>query len=757
MRIAFVIFKYFPYGGIQRDLMKVLAEAQARGHEAKIFTLRWQASKPDHVEVVELPIQGFNRHTQYDNFAEDVLAAVEKEHFDLVVGFNKIAGLDVYYAGDSCYIEKAHEQRVAGYRLLPRFKSFHAAEAAVFGANSDTEILTISNIEVPRYRHHYRTPPERFHPLPPGIERDRIAPDNKAEIRADLRQELGHSDDDLILVAIGSGFKKKGLDRSLIAVAALPRELRDRTHLYVIGRDKAEGFERMAMRLGITSMVTFFAEGRDDVPRFLFAADGLLHPAYDETAGMVIIEAMLAGLPALITKNCGYAKYMIEHDAGIVLTKPIQEEINQALVRLLTSDERGGWIERGLAAKNDESLFGLVPRTVDLLETFAAERKPQLVFSLFRYFDYGGLQRDFLKIALACQAAGYEIYVYCLAWYGDIPEGFRVETVEVPGVINHVRYQQFGEYVSKAARWRRPVAHIGFNKIPGLDIYYAADSCFEHKAQAMRTGLYRRTKRYKQMSGFERIVFDKDADTKILLITDTQQEQFQQYYDTPDERFHLLPPGVSRDRARDDQWVSRRDKIRSELGVADDQLLLLLVGSGFITKGLDRALAALASLPEELGHRTKFLVIGQDNPHAFLRQARRLDVADRLIIEKGRSDIPDVLQGADLMIHPAYMESGGLVLIEAIIAGLPVIATEVCGFAHYIEEAEAGLVVPEPFEQDTMNEMVAQALKDPEKRECWSSNGVAYGQRQIDLYDMPANALAVIEAFAHTQKEARQS
>ena len=81
--------------------MKVLAEAQARGHEAKIFTLRWQAPKPDHVDVVELPIQGFNRHTQYDNFAEDVLTAVEKEHFDLVVGFNKIAGLDVYYAGDS--------------------------------------------------------------------------------------------------------------------------------------------------------------------------------------------------------------------------------------------------------------------------------------------------------------------------------------------------------------------------------------------------------------------------------------------------------------------------------------------------------------------------------------------------------------------------------------------------------------------------------------------------------------------------------
>lgn len=732
--------------------MKVLVEAQARGHEAKIFTLRWQAPKPDHVEVVELPIQGLHHHTQYDHFAADVLSAVQEEQFELVVGFNKIAGLDVYYAGDSCYIEKAHEQRSAWYRLLPRFKSFYAAEKAVFGKESDTEILTISDIEVPRYRHHYRTSPERFHALPPGIERDRIAPDNKDEIRADMRRELGHADDDIILLAVGSGFKKKGLDRSLIAVAALPKALRDRTHLYVIGRDKAEGFERMAMRLGITSMVTFFADGRDDVPRFLFAADGLLHPAYDETAGMIIIETMLAGLPAIITKNCGYAKYMSEHDAGIVLTHPTQEELNQALVRLLTSDERAGWIARGLAAKEDPALFGLVPKAVDYLEAFAKAKKPQIVFSLFRYFDYGGLQRDFLKIALACQAAGYEIYVYCLAWFGDIPEGFRVEIVEVPGVINHVRYQQFGEFVSQAARWRRPVAHVGFNKIPGLDIYYAADSCFEHKAQAMRTGLYRRTKRYKQMAGFERVVFDKDADTKVLLITDTQQEQFQKYYETPDERFHLLPPGVSRDRARDAHWQSRREKIRTELSIAEDEFLLLLVGSGFITKGLDRALAALASLPSGLSTRCKFLVIGQDSPQAFLRQARRLGVDEALIVQKGRNDIPDVLQAADLMIHPAYMESGGLVLIEAIIAGLPVIATEVCGFAHYIEDAEAGLVVPEPFVQSAMNDMVADALSDLALRQCWSANGVAYGQQHPELYDMPANALSVIEAFVESKR-----
>lgn len=752
MKFAFVIFKYFPYGGIQRDMMKLLRESQRRGHSVKVFTLRWQGPITDDVDFLELPIVGFNRHTQYDNFARNVLHEVRAGGFDLVVGFNKIAGLDVYYAGDSCYIEKAHSQRASWYRLLPRFKRFYEAEKAVFGAAHDTEILMISNLEVPRYHHYYGTPVSRFHALPPGIERDRIAPDNRQEIRREMRGELGRAEDDLVLLFVGSGFKKKGLDRVLIAVASLPREIRDRTHLYVIGRDKAEGFERMAMRLGISGLITFFAEGREDVPRFFFAADALLHPAYDETAGMVIIESMLAGLPALTTKNCGYARYMIEHDTGIVLTNPTQDEINNGLVCLLTSDQREAWSLRGMAAKEDPALFSLAPEAIDYLEVFAKGRKPLLVFSLFRYFEYGGLQRDFLKIAMACRDAGYEIYVYCLAWIGEIPEGFRVESVPVQGVVNHVRYQQFGEYVSAAARWRRPVAHIGFNKIPGLDIYYAADSCFEHKAQAMRTVLYRWTKRYKQMAGYERAVFSKESDTEILLITGTQQEQFQHYYDTPAERFHLLPPGVSRDRARGPDATSQRQRVRAELRLAEDDFLLLLVGSGFITKGLDRALLALASLPEAMRKRARFLVIGQDNPQAFLRQARKLGIDEQLTIEKGRTDIPDILQAADLMIHPAYMESGGLVLIEAIIAGLPVVATSVCGFAHYIEDADAGLVIGEPFDQEGLNAAVSRALLDRACRAAWSLSGVAFGQTNDQLFEMPANALAVITEYSDRRR-----
>ncbi len=58
------------------------------------------------------------------------------------------------------------------------------------------------------------------------------------EIRAAFRAEFGLAEDDLLLVQIGSGFKTKGLDRSLAALAALPDALRLRTRLIAIGADE---------------------------------------------------------------------------------------------------------------------------------------------------------------------------------------------------------------------------------------------------------------------------------------------------------------------------------------------------------------------------------------------------------------------------------------------------------------------------------------------------------------------------------------
>ena len=147
-------------------------------------------------------------------------------------------------------------------------------------------------------------------------------------------------------------------------------------------------------------------------------------------------------------------------------------------------------------------------------------------------------------------------------------------------------------------------------------------------------------------------------------------------------------------------------------------------------------------------------MIGQDNPTAFEREARALGVADRFVISPGREDIPELLQGADMMVHPAVMESGGLVIIESIIAGLPVITTEVCGHAHYVREARSGVVLQEPFDQSALNSALCCALQDAQQRATWSHNGVRFGRETPELYDMPARVLQEIKmAIAGRDRE----
>ena len=150
----------------------------------------------------------------------------------------------------------------------------------------------------------------------------------------------------------------------------------------------------------------------------------------------------------------------------------------------------------------------------------------QLAFVLYKYFPFGGLQRDFMRIALECQKRGHQIRVYTLIWEGDIPPGFEVLVAPVKALFNHRRNEKLSAWMA-ADLAKRPVDRlIGFNKMPGLDVYYAADGCFEDKAQNLRGGLYRRWGRYRHFAEYERAVFAKDAHTEVLMISEVQQPLF---------------------------------------------------------------------------------------------------------------------------------------------------------------------------------------------------------------------------------------
>ncbi len=170
----------------------------------------------------------------------------------------------------------------------------------------------------------------------------------------------------------------------------------------------------------------------------------------------------------------------------------------------------------------------------------------------------------------------------------------------------------------------------------------------------------------------------------------------------------------------------------------------MLVGSRFRTKGVDRAVKALSALPQQLKERTGLYIVGQDKPDSYINLARRLGVENNVHFLGGRSDIPRFLLGADLLVHPAYIENTGTVLIEAIAAGLPVLASKVCGYAGYIEHAGAGKLIPVPFEQETMNDQLV-AMLDRKQLSAWQRNALNYA-RSADIFSLPEKAADLIES-----------
>ena len=367
----------------------------------------------------------------------------------------------------------------------------------------------------------------------------------------------------------------------------------------------------------------------------------------------------------------------------------------------------------------------------------------KLGFLLFDYFPYGGLQRDCLKIARLCAMRRHHVTIFTRTWQGESPPGIRVELFGRHGASNIARNRAWLKQLARTLPQHGLDGVIGFNKLPGLDVYYGSDPCYAAKVQRLKSFWYRWLPRYRHFYGLEQSVFARGHRTHILSLTEHEIPRYKKFYGTEHERFHVLPPGIERRTFSEEEKEPTRWRLRHDQGWSYDEKLLLLVGSGFRVKGLDRAIRSLAALPERLREETRLIVIGQNRPTEFELLARQLGVKDRVHFLGGRDDVFDWLIAADLLVHPARSEAAGMILLEALTAGLPVLTTDVCGYAFHIERAKAGHVLPSPFSQEQCDAAVREMLVSSE-RAVWSANGVAYAARE-DLYSCHERAVEIIE------------
>lgn len=369
-----------------------------------------------------------------------------------------------------------------------------------------------------------------------------------------------------------------------------------------------------------------------------------------------------------------------------------------------------------------------------------------IALCLYKYFPYGGLQRDFLRIAHTIAARGHDVKVLTQQWQGERPEGLEIILFPVTSKTNHGKNEQYHQSVKQYLSQHPVDRVVGFNKMPGLDVYYAADVCYAEKVAREKGFFYRLTRRYRHYAAFEKATFQQGSRTQLLMLTNKQIGDFKNHYQTESQRFHILPPGIYPDRKYSQQPENSRQTVRAKHDIGSEQFLLLQVGSDFKRKGVPRTLLAVASLPEPMRLRTQLMVVGQDKDDRYRAQARRLGIEKQVQFFSGRDDIAELMSAADLLLHPAVQEAAGIVLLEAVVAGLPVLTTEVCGYADYINAAQCGVVIPEPFEQVNLDTALRDALQNDTLREGWANSARHFADTE-DLYSLADKAADIILGY----------
>ena len=331
MRIALGIVKLFPEGGLQRDCIRLARILVARGHDVTIFTSenKWPFDRPP-CTIVLLPVRAYTNHRLDLNFAKR-LAAATADGFDRVVGFNKLTGLDFYYCGDPSILDRG---RNPIERSLPRHRVQTMLEQESFGPLQRTQIFALTKSSAESYRRNWRTQEQRITVLQPSIDPTRQRPELRSALhRAAVRAKLGLAKDRMVWLWVGAQAQVKGLDRALAALQSAPN-----TTLLVAGvaADSKDAIQagRSLPRKPSRDSVRLLGF-REDIPELMAAADVLVHPSRLDVTGQVILEAVVNGLPAVVTGLCGFAEHVEKSGAGIVLSEPFsQAELNVALARL---------------------------------------------------------------------------------------------------------------------------------------------------------------------------------------------------------------------------------------------------------------------------------------------------------------------------------------------------------------------------------------------------------------------------------------
>lgn len=195
---------------------------------------------------------------------------------------------------------------------------------------------------------------------------------------------------------------------------------------------------------------------------------------------------------------------------------------------------------------------------------------------------------------------------------------------------------------------------------------------------------------------------------KILTLTEIEKKDYIREKISDDNRIVTIVCGIDIER-----YASSTRTVRDEFGISPDQPVIGWVGRIEPVKGCEHFLRACQLIKKEMPE-ARFLLVGEGALKGEMEElADSLEIGREVTFAGYRTDMPEIMNSIDLLLHTPLNEGLGRVLLEAMTCEKPVVAADVGGIPEIIEHGIQGLLVP-AGDHVSMAEESLKILKDPE-------------------------------------------
>lgn len=223
----------------------------------------------------------------------------------------------------------------------------------------------------------------------------------------------------------------------------------------------------------------------------------------------------------------------------------------------------------------------------------------------------------------------------------------------------------------------------------------------------------------------------------VIAVGPVLAEQIEQDFNIPKEKILICSMGVNREVFKPgDQLAMRR-----ELGLDEDAFTFLFVGNVIKQKGIEELLLAFEQVQLQAKRKVKLVIIGSRRDTGFIDRIQPF-VGDgvKFVDPQQQIELVKWFQASDVFVLPSHLEGFGLVALEAIATGTPVIASKVGGLVSLLGDGAGHLVEPQHV-PTLANEMLA-ALHTP-KASYYNEEAAAKILHEHDEQEITKRVLAL--------------